>query len=52
MNTLMIILVISTTGSMSVSTVNTDYKTCKKVERSYQVSLPNDMKSIDVRCIQ
>jgi len=52
MNTLMIILVISTTGSTSISTANTDYKTCKKTERSYQVSLPINIKSVDVRCIK
>ena len=52
LHTLMIILIVSTTGSTSISTVNTNYKTCKKVERSYRVSLPDNVKSIDVRCIK
>jgi len=48
----MIILTISTTGSTSVTALHTDYKTCKKVERSYQVFLPKHIKSVDVRCVQ
>ena len=50
MNTL--IIIVSITGSTSISMTRTDYKTCKKIERSYQLSLPNNVKSVDVRCIK
>ena len=52
MNTLMIILIVSTTGSTSINTIHTDYKTCEKIKRSYQISLPINIKSVDVRCIK
>ncbi|MEA2047919.1 MAG: hypothetical protein U9O64_05660 [Campylobacterota bacterium] len=52
MDTLMIILVMGIAGDISVSTTRTGYKICKKVERSYKVSLPANIKSVDVRCIK